>query len=638
MSPATRRIAPNLPMLTFAFCTYNRADRLERLVAAMRAQACPVPFEILAINNNSQDNTEQVLTRLAAQPGAPLRWVTEPVQGIVAARNRGIAEAMGSDILVYIDDDEIPLPGLIAAAADAILKEGAQCAGGRVDMDFTSVPRPPWLGDELLGFLAAVDHGRQRFWITDDSKPIWTANVAYDMRLFRDDPELRFDKRFDRIGNVVGGGSDADHVAIVARAQRPHPLPAGYGSAACGGAVASAAALLPAVALPRRPARGPVPAARLPEEGVRHPALPAGAVPAPCRARGGDVPRPATRRIAPGHERSACLGVNHRLREASLMLLTVLICTHDRAGLLKRVLDSLNAARRPAEGVQLLVAANNCSDGTHALLQTYAGRSGNRLPLRWLAVPTPGKSHALNEALPRVDTPLVALVDDDHRVDAGFLQAICQAAHEHPQAHLFCGRILPDWDGREPAWVHDAGPYRIYPLPVPRFDQGDEGCDLELGGSAMPGGGNLFLRTAWAAKIGGFAIDMGPHGHDLGGAEDIDWVLRGLRLGARLRYVPEVVQHHYVDTSRLTLPYLVKKAYKRTASTQRLQPGQPVRGVPLYLYRKIAGYAIRALLALDMPRRRFYCVRTAAALGEMSGHLAARRSTANATVPQDGPA
>lgn len=196
-------------MLSFAFCTYNRADRLERLVAAMRAQACPIPFEILAINNNSQDNTEDVLTRLAAQPGAPLRWVTEPVQGIVSARNRGIAEAMDSHILVYIDDDEIPLSGLIAAAADAILNEGAQCAGGRVEMDFTTVPRPSWLGDELLGFLAAVDHGPQRCWITDDSKPIWTANVAYDMRLFRDDPTLRFDKRYDRIGNVAGGGSDA---------------------------------------------------------------------------------------------------------------------------------------------------------------------------------------------------------------------------------------------------------------------------------------------------------------------------------------------------------------------------------------------------------------------------------------------
>jgi glycosyltransferase involved in cell wall biosynthesis len=195
-------------MLTFAFCTFNRANRLERLVAAMRAQRSPVPFEILAINNNSADHTVQVLDELARQPGAPLRWVTEPVQGIVAARNRAIAEAIDSDILVFIDDDEVPQPGLLEAASDAILHEGAQCVGGRVVVDFTTLQRPRWLRDELLGFLAAVDYGKSPFWIRDEGTPIWTANVAYDVRLFRDDPSLRFDQRYDRVGKGIGGGED----------------------------------------------------------------------------------------------------------------------------------------------------------------------------------------------------------------------------------------------------------------------------------------------------------------------------------------------------------------------------------------------------------------------------------------------
>jgi glycosyltransferase involved in cell wall biosynthesis len=195
-------------ILTYAFCTYNRADRLEALVAAMRAQTCPIPFEILAVNNNSRDATTDVLARLAAMSGAPLRWVTETTQGIVAARNRAIEESVDSDIMVFIDDDEMPLPGLLEAAARAILDEGADCAGGRVAMDFSQHARPGWLGDELLGFLAAVDHGPDPFWITDDSTPIWTANIAYAMKLFRDAPELRFDKRYDRKGSAIGGGED----------------------------------------------------------------------------------------------------------------------------------------------------------------------------------------------------------------------------------------------------------------------------------------------------------------------------------------------------------------------------------------------------------------------------------------------
>jgi glycosyltransferase involved in cell wall biosynthesis len=197
-----------MPLLTFAFCTYNRADRLERLVAVMREQSCPVPFEILAINNNSPDNTLDVLAHLQRQPGTPLRVVTEMAPGIVPARNRALAETLDRDILVFIDDDELPQPGLLDAAYDAIVNEGAECAGGRVEMDFSIIGRPAWLGDELLGFLAAVDHGSEAFWIKSIDTPIWTANVAYNMRLFRNNPVLRFDARYNREGTDIGGGED----------------------------------------------------------------------------------------------------------------------------------------------------------------------------------------------------------------------------------------------------------------------------------------------------------------------------------------------------------------------------------------------------------------------------------------------
>lgn len=195
--------------LTYAFCTYKRAERLPALVAAMRAQSCPMPFDILAVNNNSPDNTLEVLQQLADQPGASLRIATEMGQGIVPARNRAIEESLDSDILVFIDDDELPQPGLLDAACDALLNEGAQCAGGRVQVDFTPHVRPKWLGDELLGFLAEVDHSDNAFWIEEDDKPVWTANIAYDMRLFRDDASLRFDRRYNREGADVGGGEDA---------------------------------------------------------------------------------------------------------------------------------------------------------------------------------------------------------------------------------------------------------------------------------------------------------------------------------------------------------------------------------------------------------------------------------------------
>jgi GT2 family glycosyltransferase len=318
-------------------------------------------------------------------------------------------------------------------------------------------------------------------------------------------------------------------------------------------------------------------------------------------------------------------------------LLTVLICTHNRATLLEKALASLQACTRP-EGVvvNILAVANACRDGTHAMLQELAADAGvGRLPLRWLAEPTPGKSHALNTGTAALEGGWVAVVDDDHRVDVNFLVGISQAIGAHPQASLLCGRILPDWDGREPPWVHDQGPYRIYPLPIPRQDFGDAARELDEAGS-IPGGGNQILRVDVLRRLGPFSTELGPQGHDLGGGEDTEYMLRALRAGERLWYEPQIVQYHHVDLDRLTLPYLMRKAYQRSASAIALH-GSPAKShgrLPLYLYRKLVEYAGAALLSLGMARRRFYLVRCAAALGEMAGHRRlVRRAPSTMAVP-----
>ena len=197
--------------ITAAFCTYNRAARLDSLVAALRAQECPLPFDILVVDNNSSDDTPKVLADLAAQDGAALRFVRETQQGIPYARNRAIEEclASGVDYMLFMDDDELPGEGLLAGAVDALEREGAECAGGRVEIRFAPGQRPKWLSDELLGFLAEIDHGPEPIWVKDRSTPLWTANIAYRMEIFARDPALRFDYRYNRLGHGIGGGEDA---------------------------------------------------------------------------------------------------------------------------------------------------------------------------------------------------------------------------------------------------------------------------------------------------------------------------------------------------------------------------------------------------------------------------------------------
>lgn len=314
--------------------------------------------------------------------------------------------------------------------------------------------------------------------------------------------------------------------------------------------------------------------------------------------------------------------------------LTVLICTHNRADLLGRVLTSLNAAKRPTMPVQILVAANACTDDTVVRMQAYGAHQAvnGGLPLRMIEIATPGKSHALNRAISEIKTELTAFVDDDHRVDENYLVAIEKAAQTWPDAGLYCGRILPDWDGTEPTWVHDEGPYRIYPLPVPRYEQGKEPKTITAEEGPIPGGGNLVVRRHVFGLAGQFSNELGPHGHDLGGGEDSEYVLRALTRGVRCQYVPNMVQHHYVDAERLRLGYLLKKAFQRTRSTSRIHgTGQ----VPLYMWRKLAEYGFYSVFSLSWAKRRFYWIRTAATLGELQGHRESGHRGKGLKLPPD---
>jgi glycosyltransferase involved in cell wall biosynthesis len=195
-----------MALATVAFCTYNRADRLDDLVRALRAQASPIPFEILAVNNNSTDNTMAVLEELAHGDGVPLRVVTESEQGIVPARNRAVEETLRSDYLIFLDDDELPEPGFVAAAVDAFTREGADCVGGRIRVQFEPGQRPKWLGGELLRYLGEADYGDEPLWVNDRSTPVWSGNAGYRTALLREG--LRFDRRFNREGKAAGGGED----------------------------------------------------------------------------------------------------------------------------------------------------------------------------------------------------------------------------------------------------------------------------------------------------------------------------------------------------------------------------------------------------------------------------------------------
>lgn len=113
--------AQRLPLMdiTVVICTYNGAERIPDVLDALRTQTGlgGVEWEVLVIDNNSTDDTAEVVERIREtwDAGPPLTCVTETRQGLAYARQRAVDEA-GGTLVAFLDDDNVPEPDWVSAA------------------------------------------------------------------------------------------------------------------------------------------------------------------------------------------------------------------------------------------------------------------------------------------------------------------------------------------------------------------------------------------------------------------------------------------------------------------------------------------------------------------------------------------
>jgi glycosyltransferase involved in cell wall biosynthesis len=236
-------------------------------------------------------------------------------------------------------------------------------------------------------------------------------------------------------------------------------------------------------------------------------------------------------------------------REAGLLLVSVIIPVRNDARRLAVCLRSVAESDYPADRVEVIVVDNGSTDDSAEVARAAGAKVLVCPGLRVGALRNRGAEIAQGEIL--------ALVDSDHEVPAGWLSAGVQQLVDDSELHMVGAPYLPPPDG---TWVQ-----RVWSLH--RLRNGARGETVWLAS------GNLFLRKHDFDRIKGFD-------ESLVAAEDVDLCVRLKEAGGRIVSDMRLANIHHGEPR--TLAHFFRKELWRGSSGIRafFAHGMPPHELP----------------------------------------------------------
>ncbi|MBV5310464.1 glycosyltransferase family 2 protein [Chromatium okenii] len=266
---------------------------------------------------------------------------------------------------------------------------------------------------------------------------------------------------------------------------------------------------------------------------------------------------------------------------SSHISITVILCTWNRAELLRVTLDSLRGQLGcESLDIDIIVVDNNSSDATQNVVEKAAA-DWSLGTLRYAFEPRQGKQFALNTGIRLARSTVLAFSDDDVTFSPNWLRCIAQIFQDE-RIDLVGGKTLVLWpESGQPGWFDarmaaivggvNLGERQIDPSPV----------------DYAPAGANLIARSQLFDQIGLFAESHFRH-------MDYEFGMRCRRAGAHVTYDPALVVHTPVAAEILTKRYFRRWSFKAGighTSESNLNLAT-LFGVPRWIYRQIAADVI----------------------------------------------
>lgn len=225
--------------------------------------------------------------------------------------------------------------------------------------------------------------------------------------------------------------------------------------------------------------------------------------------------------------------------------ITVVLCTYNRAAMLREALQSLAELQLPDSlAAEVLVVDNASTDETPQVVREVASRSA--IPVRSVREPRQGVVHARIRGVSAARGEWIAFFDDDQLADPHWLAELHRLAVR--KGALCVGGAV---------WLKLPQGVRRNLSPVCRMLLGetvDRHRERKYDHRFTPGTGNLMLHRSLFEKVGTFDAAF----HERG--EDTDLFLRILAAGFDAWYTPAAIVRHVIPYRRLEDDFLLRLA------------------------------------------------------------------------------
>lgn len=233
--------------------------------------------------------------------------------------------------------------------------------------------------------------------------------------------------------------------------------------------------------------------------------------------------------------------------------LSVIVCTFNRADLLKKCILSISDQTLPAYLYEIIVVDNNSSDITRQVVDEL--RQSATACIRYVFEAQQGLSIARNTGIRSARGRYVAFTDDDAAAEPTWLEAIYQAfTQTTPMPDAVGGRIVPMPERPIPHWYPD----RAYSM-VGALDYGPK--PRLLSESEQIFGGNMAFRKSLFDECGVFDEKLGLLGTQKRWSEDTEFVRCLRTTQKRVYYAPHATVYHYVPAYKISVSYIIKRNF-----------------------------------------------------------------------------